>query len=257
MTTDRATFRVRRRSKAAATVVESGYHSDFATVLPHLELPSLRHPGKGWAMDRRLVWFFALLAPVMAWSGVNPHDRFTWWLEVAPVVIAIPLLMAFQKKFPLSTLLLVLIWWHCIVLVVGGHYTYARVPLGDWAREWFGWSRNNYDKLGHFVQGFVPAILGRELLIRTSLLGGSGGKRSGWLGFLVVCVCLAFSAFYELLEWLAAATSGAAAEDFLGTQGDPWDTQGDMLLALIGAMSALLVLSRVHDRSMAKLRARH
>ena len=135
------------------------------------------------------------------------------------------------------------------MLVVGGHYTYARVPLGEWARDWFGWTRNNYDKLGHFTQGFVPAMLTRELLVRTSALKGSK-----WLGFLVGCVCLAFSAFYELLEWFAAITSGAAAEDFLGTQGDPWDTQTDMLLALVGAIAALLLLSRAHDRSMAKLR---
>jgi putative membrane protein len=199
-------------------------------------------------MDRRLLWFLALLAPIVAWSWVAPHDRFTWWLESTPVVIGVPLLFAFQKKFPLSMLLLVLLWWHCVLLVVGGHYTYARVPLGEWARDWFGWTRNNYDKLGHFTQGFVPAVLTRELLARTSPLRGSK-----WLGFLVVCVCLAFSALYELVEWFTAVTSGAAAEDFLGTQGDPWDTQTDMLFALIGAIAALLLLSRAHDRSMAKI----
>lgn len=198
-------------------------------------------------MDRRLVWFTALLVPVLVWSWIEPHDRFTWWLEVLPVVIGVPLIVAVQKRFPLSTLLLVLIWWHAVILIVGGHYTYARVPLGDWARDWFGWSRNHYDKLGHFAQGFVPAILARELLVRTSPLKGSR-----WLGFLVVCACLAFSALYELIEWLTAVMSGAAAEDFLGTQGDPWDTQSDMALALIGAVCALLVLSRWHDRSMAR-----
>ena len=168
------------------------------------------------------------------------------------MVAGVPVIFAFQKKFPLSTLLLVLVWLHCVILVVGGHYTYALVPAGEWAKEWFGWTRNNYDKLGHFAQGFVPAILARELLVRTSPL-----KASRWLGFLVVSVCLAFSALYELLEWFAAVTTGEAAEAFLGTQGDPWDTQTDMLMALIGAVAALVVLSRVHDRSMAKVLAGH
>jgi putative membrane protein len=200
-------------------------------------------------MDRRLVWFIALLAPVIAWSWVGPHDRFTWWLETVPVFVGVPLIVAFQKRFPLSTLLLVLLWLHCVILIVGGHYTYARVPLGEWAKEWFHGSRNNYDKLGHFAQGFVPAILTRELLLRTSPL-----KTSRWLGFLTVCVCLAFSAFYELIEWITAVTSGAAADDFLGTQGDPWDTQTDMLMALIGATLAVLLLRQSHDRSIERLR---
>lgn len=199
-------------------------------------------------LDRRLIWFLALLAPVVIWSWIAPHDRFTWWLESIPVVVGVPLLLAVQRRFPLSTLLLVLLWLHCVILVTGGHYTYARVPLGEWARGWFGWTRNNYDKLGHFAQGFVPAILTRELLTRTSPLRGSR-----WLGFLVVCVCLAFSAFYELIEWFTAVTSGSAADDFLGTQGDPWDTQTDMLMALIGAMAAIVGFSRWHDRSMEKL----
>jgi putative membrane protein len=202
-------------------------------------------------VDRRLIWFLALLAPVLAWSWVNPHDRFTWWLESVPVVAGVPVIFAFQRRFPLSTLLLVLLWLHCVILVVGGHYTYALVPAGEWAKEWFGWTRNNYDKLGHFAQGFVPAILARELLVRTSPL-----RASRWLGFLVVCVCLAFSAFYELLEWITAVTSGEAAEAFLGTQGYVWDTQTDMFTALIGAILALVVLSRVHDRSMERVAAR-
>lgn len=199
-------------------------------------------------MDRRLIWFLVLLAPVVAWSWIGPHDRFTWWLESAPAVVGVPLILAFQRKFPLSSLLLVLLWLHCVLLVVGGHYTYALVPLGEWAKGWFGWTRNNYDKLGHFTQGFVPAILARELLRRTSPLQGSK-----WLGFLVVCVCLAFSAFYELIEWFTAVTSGEAANDFLGTQGDPWDTQTDMLWALIGATVAVTCFSRLHDLSLAKL----
>ncbi len=205
-------------------------------------------------MDRRLYWFLALLLPVMAWSYHAPHDRFTWWLESAPAVAGVGLILGFQRKFPLSTLLLVLIGLHCVVLVVGGHYTYAQVPLGEWAKGWFGWTRNDYDKLGHFTQGFVPAVLARELLLRTSPLGGP--RPSRWLGFLVVCVCLAFSAFYELVEWFTAVTSGDAANDFLGTQGDPWDTQTDMLWALIGATVSVLLLRRLHDRSLAALARR-
>jgi putative membrane protein len=201
-------------------------------------------------LDRRLGWFLVLLAPVLVWSWIAPHDRFTWWLESAPVVAGVPLILIFQRRFPLSSLLLVLLWLHSVILVTGGHYTYARVPLGEWARGWFGWTRNNYDKLGHFAQGFVPAILTRELLVRTSPLKGSR-----WLGFLVVAVCLAFSAFYELIEWFTAVTSGTAADDFLGTQGDPWDTQTDMLMALIGATAAVVGLSRWHDRSLGKLRS--
>ncbi len=202
-------------------------------------------------MDRRLIWFVALLAPVVVWSWIGPHDRFTWWLESAPAVVGVPLILVLRKKFPLSSLLLVLLWLHCVLLVTGGHYTYALVPLGEWARGWFGWTRNNYDKLGHFTQGLVPAILTREILLRTSPLKGSK-----WLGFLVVCVCLAFSAFYELVEWFTAVTSGEAANDFLGTQGDPWDTQTDMLMALIGAVVAVTLLRRWHDRSLAKVLAR-
>ena len=202
-------------------------------------------------MDRRLIWFLGLLAPVVIWSWIGPHDRFTWWLESAPAVVGVPLILVLQRKFQLSSLLLVLIWLHCALLVVGGHYTYAQVPLGEWAKGWFGWTRNNYDKLGHFTQGFVPAILTREILLRTSPLKGSK-----WLGFLVVCVCLAFSAFYELVEWFTAVTSGEAANDFLGTQGDPWDTQTDMLWALIGAVVAVALFSRWHKRSLAKVLAR-
>lgn len=199
-------------------------------------------------MDRRLIWFATLLAPVLAWSAVRPHDYFTWGLEIVPVFIGLPLAFALHRRFPLSTLLLVLLWWHSVILIFGGHYTYARVPLGDWAMHWFGWTRNNYDKLGHFAQGFVPALLVREILVRTSPL-----KESKWLGFLIVSVCLAFSALYELIEWAVAVTSGAAADDFLGTQGDPWDTQTDMAMALVGAMIAVLVMTRWHDRSLAKV----
>lgn len=207
-------------------------------------------------MDRRLIWFCALLVPVLAWSAVRPHDLFTWFLEVVPVLIGLPIALATHRRFPLSTLLLVLLWWHAVVLIVGGHYTYARVPLGDWMAQWFGWSRNNYDKIGHFAQGLVPAILVREVLLRASPLGDRGdGKSSRWLPFLAGSVCLAFSAFYELLEWIAAVVSGAAAEDFLGTQGYVWDTQSDMAWALGGTVIALVLLSRAHDRSLAKIQA--
>jgi putative membrane protein len=219
--------------------------------------------------DRRPLWFCALLAPVLAWSLVRPHDFFTWFLEVVPVLVGIPLMVALWRRFPLSTLLVVLIWFHCVILIFGGHYTYARVPLGEWAKGWFGWTRNNYDKLGHFAQGFVPAILAREILLRTSPLGpalrgrpdpeatpGDGSARpSRWLPFLCGCVCLAFSAAYELVEWLTAVTSGSSADDFLGTQGDPWDTQTDMAMALVGAVCALTLMVRWHDRSLARLAA--
>ncbi|MEN9401464.1 MAG: inner membrane protein YjdF [Verrucomicrobiota bacterium] len=202
-------------------------------------------------MDRRLVWFCAFLLPVLGWSAVSPHDYFTWFLEVAPVLVGVPLALILQRRFPLSSLLLVLLWWHCVILILGGHYTYARVPLGQWAMEWFGWTRNNYDKVGHFAQGFVPAILVREILIRTSPL-----LNSRWLGFLCGSVCLAFSAFYELIEWWVAVGTGAAAEDFLGTQGYAWDTQSDMAWALGGAIIALVFVSRWHDRSLMKMRGK-
>lgn len=222
-------------------------------------------------MDRRLLWFVGLLLPILLWSAVRPHDFFTWFLEVVPIFIGLPIAFAVQRRFPLSTLLLVLLWVHSVILIVGGHYTYARVPLGDWAMEWFGWTRNNYDKIGHFAQGFVPAILAREILLRTSPLGGqrktapfaaaqdgdlvpSGPSR--WLGFLSGSVCLAFSAFYELVEWWVALATGENAEDFLGTQGYAWDTQSDMAWALTGAIAALLFLARVHDRSVARVVAK-
>jgi putative membrane protein len=212
-------------------------------------------------MDKRLITFFLLLLPVAIGSFLNPYDRFTWWLEVMPACIGLPLMVVVRKRFPLSTLLLVLVWLHVVVLLVGGHYTYARVPLFDWIRDACGGSRNNYDKLGHFVQGFVPAIMCREILLRTSPLGAAAGERfdpahprpSRWLGFLVGCVCLAFSALYELIEWLTAVCTGTAADDFLGTQGYMWDTQTDMAWALVGAVVALLACPKLHNRSLQKL----
>ena len=205
--------------------------------------------------DRRITWFAVLLAPVIVWSWIDPHDRITWWLESAPAVLGLALLWWYRARFPLSTCLLLLIWLHCVVLLVGGHYTYAEVPLGDWVRDIAGGSRNNYDKLGHFFQGFMPAILSRELLIRTSPLGTAEWRsNSRWLGFVCVSVPLAFSAFYELLEWWAAVLGGEGADAFLGTQGYVWDTQSDMLLALIGALTALVCLSRLHDLSLQRQR---
>ena len=183
-------------------------------------------------------------------SGINPFDRVTWYLEVAPVVLGIPVLVFTYSKFPLTPLLYRLLFLHALILLVGGHYTYAQVPLGFWIQDFFDFSRNNYDRLGHLAQGFVPAILTREVLRR--LLPSVTG---GWLFFIVTCICLAFSAVYEMLEWWAALIGGGAAESFLGTQGDVWDTQWDMFLALIGAVSALLLLSKFHDRQLARLMA--
>lgn len=193
----------------------------------------------------------ALLAAtglVLIWSGIQPVERGTWWLEVAPVLIGAPLLVATFSSFRLSSLLYGLLFLHAVILMVGGHYTYARVPIGFWAQDLFDLSRNHYDRIGHLAQGFIPAILAREILLRRSPL-----RRGRWLFFLVVSVCLAFSAFYELLEWWAALVGGGAAESFLGTQGDVWDTQWDMFLALLGAISAQFLLARAHDRSMEKV----
>lgn len=198
---------------------------------------------------RAIAWLGTFLL-VLAWSAWKPHDYPTWWLEVLPALLALAVLAATRRTFPLTPLAYGLILFHCVVLMVGGHYTYAEVPLGDWLMEWTGGERNNYDKLGHFVQGFVPAIVARELLIRFRVI-----VRRGWLSFLVVSVCLAISAFYELIEWWVALLSDEAAESFLGTQGYAWDTQSDMLLALIGATLALLLLSGVHNRQIRRLRS--
>jgi len=186
---------------------------------------------------------------VLAWSAWDPHDYPTWWLEVSPALAGLVLLLATRRSFPLTPLAYWLILLHAVVLMVGGHYTYAEVPAGDWLRDLVGGERNNYDKLGHLVQGFVPAIIAREILIRNRVI-----TRSGWLGFVVVCVCLAISAFYELLEWWVALFSEEAAEAFLGTQGYEWDTQSDMFLALVGATLAVVLLGRWHDRQLQHVR---
>lgn len=191
-----------------------------------------------------LVIFFLALA----WSGWKPHDYPTWWLEVAPALIALVVLAFTRRRFALTPLAYWLILAHAIVLMVGGHYTYAEVPLGDWVRDWMGGDRNNYDKLGHFAQGFIPAIVTREVLVRNMVIA-----RKGWLAPIVISICLAISALYELLEWGVALLSGEAAESFLGTQGYVWDTQSDMFLALLGASLAIVFLSRVHDRQIAVL----
>ena len=197
----------------------------------------------------RNLWLIIFFA-VLVWSGIQPKDYLIWALEVAPAVIGLLVLAVTRRRFPLTTLSYALILGHCIILMVGGHYTYAEVPLFDWLRDGLGQERNNYDKVGHFVQGFVPAMIAREILLRNAVVAGRG-----WRAFLILCVCLAISAFYELLEWWVALLSEEAAEAFLGTQGYAWDTQSDMMYALIGAVLALVLLSRVHDRQLARFLA--
>lgn len=187
-----------------------------------------------------LATFISLLA-----SGWQPYDRGTWLMEVLPVLIAIPVLWATHKKFPLTTLLYCCIFLHGLVLILGGAYTYARVPAGFVVQDWFELSRNPYDKLGHFVQGFVPALVAREILIRHNIINGTK-----MLAFIILCIVLAISAAYELIEWAAALMLGQGADEFLGTQGDPWDTQSDMFFALIGALIALLCFSRWHSAQL-------
>ncbi len=191
-----------------------------------------------------LAWL-ALYGLALAWSAIEPKDRFTWWLEVSPALIGLAVLAATWKRFPLTRLVYWLILVHCIVLFIGGHYTYAEVPLFDWIRDQFHLQRNNYDKVGHFAQGFVPAMIARELLIRLKVVNGAA-----WRNLFILSFVLAFSAFYELVEWWVALASGDDAVAFLATQGDPWDTQSDMLLALIGGVTALLLLGRIHDRQL-------
>ncbi len=203
----------------------------------------------GRQRNRLLVGGAALVA-LLILSGWRPFDRATWLMEVAPVMIALPILAGTWRRFPLTTLLYVCIFVHAMVLMLGGAYTYARVPLGFQLAQWLGLERNPYDRIGHFFQGFVPAIAAREILLRGGFVRG---RRM--LAFLVVCVVLAISATYELIEWAAALALGQGADEFLGTQGDPWDTQSDMAMALVGAVTALLLLSREHDRQIAAIEA--
>jgi putative membrane protein len=193
---------------------------------------------------RRIIWIVVFVA-VLVWSGTKPHDFFTWFLEVLPALLGAGVLWVTRNSFPLTRLTYTLILVHCIILMVGGHYTYAEVPLGDWIRGAFDQSRNNYDKLGHLAQGFIPAIIAREIVIRKSVFNSVS-----WRNFFIICFCLGMSAFYELIEWWVALFSSEAADSFLGTQGYVWDTQSDMGIALLGAISALVFLSGVHDREM-------
>ena len=192
----------------------------------------------------RTIWLI-VFAAVFIWSAINPRDYLTWVLEVAPAVLGLLVLAFTARTFPLTPLLYLLILVHCVVLMVGGHYTYAEVPLFDWLQPIFGWERNNYDKLGHFLQGFVPALIARELLVRKAVVASTP-----WRNFFIVCFCLAFSAFYELIEWWAALAAGEDASAFLGTQGYVWDTQSDMGFALLGAILSVTLLARLHDRQL-------
>ena len=196
-----------------------------------------------WRLPLAVAITFCLIV-----SGLNPFDRITWLMEVAPVMIVLPLLVATERRYPLTSLLYVLIALHALVLIVGGTYSYARVPAGFWLQEWLSLSRNPYDKIGHFMQGLVPALVAREIFLRGAYV--SGRKM---IAFLAICVALAISAVYELLEWWAAVSLGQGADDFLGTQGDPWDTQSDMFCALLGASVTAFFLSRWHDRQLTGL----
>ena len=195
-----------------------------------------------------LRWYSAALIALLAFSAWRPHDAPTWAMEVAPVAVVLVLLWATHRRFPLTPLLYALIFVHAAILIYGGHHTYARVPLGFWMQEAFGLARNPYDGIGHFAQGFIPAIAARELLLRHT-----GLARGAWLFTVIVLACLGISAAYELIEWGAAVALGQGAEEFLGTQGDPWDTQKDMALAGVGAAAALMLLSRVHDAQLSRL----
>lgn len=188
-----------------------------------------------------------LLLVLLVWSGINPKEYFTWFLEVSPAVLGILVLTITFKKFRFTNLVYVLIFFHCAILIVGGHYTYSEVPLFDWIRDVFHQSRNNYDKLGHFAQGFVPTMIARELLIRKKVI-----SKTNWLPFIVVCIALAISAAYELIEWAVSVLSGEGGDSFLGTQGYIWDTQSDMLFATIGAIVALFTLSKLHNKQLSK-----
>jgi len=199
-------------------------------------------------MRRLPATWMGVFGIVFIWSAIGPKDTVTWMLEVAPAVAGAIILFATRQRFPLTPLAYVLILVHCVILMIGGHYTYAEVPLGDWFSELFDPPRNNYDKLGHFAQGFIPAIVAREVVIRLHVFSSAA-----WRNFFIVCFCLAVSAFYELVEWWVALLSDEAADAFLGTQGYVWDTQSDMFVALLGAIAALLLLGRTHDLQLAQL----
>jgi putative membrane protein len=204
------------------------------------------NPGVGGSTER--LFLLAIVIAALIYSGIAPYDRMTWAMEVCWVAVGLPLLIATYARFPLTPLLYRLLFAHALILILGGYYTYARVPLGFWFADAFDLTRNHYDRLGHLAQGFVPAILVREILVRLSPLA-----RSRWLPIVVVSMCLAFSAFFELIEWWSALVLGEDATAYLATQGDPWDTQSDMFCALVGAVAALVLLSRLHDRHLRRL----
>jgi putative membrane protein len=199
-------------------------------------------------MNIKVFVWLAVFLSVLIWSAIGPAESITWWMEVIPALVGLLVLLLTRKRFALTPLVYWLILIHAIILMVGGHYTYAEVPLGDWLREFIGGERNNYDKLGHFAQGFIPLMIAREILIRNGVVA-----IKAWLPFLLLSIVLAFSAFYELIEWWAALLSAEGAESFLGTQGYVWDTQSDMLWALGGGILALLLLSRLHDRQLSQI----
>lgn len=196
----------------------------------------------------KYIWL-AIFFLVLIWSIINPKDYYTWFLEVIPALIGLFILAITYKNFRLTTLVYILILIHCIILMIGGHYTYAEVPFFDYLKEVFNWDRNNYDKVGHFAQGFIPAMVARELIIRKNVMNSKA-----WMNFFIVCFCLGFSAFYELIEWWVALLSGEGAEAFLGTQGYVWDTQSDMGYALLGSIVALISLSQIHDNQLKNLK---
>lgn len=198
-------------------------------------------------MKKHLVLIILFFAGLII-SAIKPHDYFTWILEVFPAIIGFIILVITYKRFRFTYFTYVMILVHCYVLFIGGHYTYALVPLGDWVRDAFHQTRNNYDKLGHFFQGFVPAMIVREIFIKADII-----KKKGWMPFLIICVCGTISLLYELLEWLVSVTSGSSGDSFLATQGDIWDTQSDMLFALIGAICMLLFVSKILDKQIAKM----
>lgn len=213
------------------------------TATPQHARPALNDP-----RQTSLLVAAAALVALLALSGGNPYDRTTWLMEIAPILVALPLLALTHRRFPLTTLLYVLIFVHAVILMIGGAYTYARVPMGQQFADWLGLQRNPYDKLGHFFQGFVPALVTREILLRRGFV-----KPGKMLGFIAISIALAISALYELIEWAAALALGQGADEFLGTQGDPWDTQSDMFCALVGAMCAILTLSGLQDRQIRRV----
>lgn len=202
-------------------------------------------------MTRTNVALLIAFACLFVWSLVRPHDYFTWLLESFPAIIGFVILVATYRRFPLTPLAYTLLIIHAAILIIGGHYTYAEVPLGFWMRDLLHTARNDYDRIGHFAQGFVPAIVAREILIRKKVVRGRG-----WLYFIIVCICLAISAAYELLEWRVSVATGSKGDAFLGTQGDVWDTQEDMATALVAALIAPVILGRLHDRQIAALESR-